>query len=247
MPSVLLEVYIFSVRCMVCELRNLAPMIFTRTYPVRTPRLAQLLLRKRIYQGPDVARRLYLSFDDGPTPGITEWVLEKLAEAGATATFFCVGSRVAQHPELLRRMVREGHTIGNHTYHHPHGWKIPVADYMAEVEATDRAIEAAVGFRPRFFRPPYGKLAPTAAGKIRQTHRIVLWDVLPGDFDPRVNGQRVAHRVISNARRASVVVLHDSDKCASTLRAGLPVILRHYKAIRWELRAIPPSFGSREL
>jgi peptidoglycan/xylan/chitin deacetylase (PgdA/CDA1 family) len=197
-------------------------------YPVRTPALAKLVWKNRTFHLERQQPNLFLTFDDGPTPGVTDWVLDVLAAYDARATFFMVGNNVRKNPALARRVVQQGHTVGNHTYHHLNGWKTPVREYLSEIARTDAVIHEVTGVQPRLFRPPYGKCHPGAWKHILENHEIVLWDVLPGDWDSRVTIAQLHRRVATNARAGSIVVLHDSLKCATKLKATLPGLLQHF-------------------
>lgn len=210
-----------------------------RTYPVKTPPFAPLLWRKRLFWLPRTGRKVFLTFDDGPTPDVTEWVLDQLAAYNAHASFFLVGRNVRLHPSLTRRIVREGHLIGNHTYNHANGWKTPVKDYLTEIARTDAVIHEVTGQRPRYFRPPYGKAHPLAWKGILAQHEIVLWDILPGDFDPSTTPRQLLSRVTENVQPGSIIVLHDSQKCETRLRAMLPPLLKWLTAQGYELEALP--------
>jgi peptidoglycan/xylan/chitin deacetylase (PgdA/CDA1 family) len=198
-----------------------------------------LLWRKRLFWLPRTGSSVYLTFDDGPTPGVTDWVLDELAQHGAQATFFLVGNNVRLHPGLTRRILRQGHAIGNHTYNHANGWKTPVKDYLGEVAKTDAVIHEVTGQRPRYFRPPYGKAHPLAWRSILADHEIVLWDILPGDFDPSTTPRQLLHRVTQNVQPGSIIVLHDSLKCEAKLRAMLPPLLQWLTRQGYHLKPLP--------
>lgn len=165
---------------------------------------------------------LYLTFDDGPTPGVTEFVLDELARVGAKGTFFLIGKHAEAHPELVQRMLEEGHAIGNHTYSHLNGWKTSDNEYFSDMAHCSRIVNSTL------FRPPYGRIKITQIEEIKKDYRIVMWDVISGDFDTTVEPQDCLENVLGSAKDGSIVVMHDSIKAEQRLRHALPVILDHF-------------------
>jgi len=176
---------------------------------------------------------LYLTFDDGPIPVVTPWVLDTLAAYGAKATFFCVGQNALNNPEILDRIKREGHALGNHTMNHVNGWKTSVSDYMEEVNACDSYVPSS------YFRPPYGKISPAQYRQLRSRYKIIYWDVLSRDYDVSVSGTSCAKRVLSKARKGSIIVFHDSVKAEERLRVALPATLQHFSELGYRFDALP--------
>ena len=205
---------------------------------VRTPGLVQALMPRIRWHGSRHEPVVYLTFDDGPSPGITPWVLERLALHGAKATFFVVGSQVARHPELTRKLLAEGHSLGNHTYTHRNGWETAPMDYMRELERTRRVIFRETGHSPLMFRPPYGKFNPLTKWAIQRKYQIVMWDVLACDFDPKCDAAACVANVVNHTRPGSIIVLHDSAKCAMKLREILPPLLQHFAAKGYRMAAL---------
>lgn len=191
-------------------------------YPVRTPGFLKLLLPDIRWHFPRNQKIIYLTFDDGPEPDVTPQVLGLLKRYNAKATFFCIGQRVDTHPELYNRLLLEGHGIGNHSYSHPRGFRTPHADYLIDVEKASNCI------RSPLFRPPYGQLTVRAYRQLRKKHRIVMWDVLSGDFDVNRSPEDVAYRTIRHIRPGSVVVFHDSLKAAPRMLPALEQVLEHF-------------------
>ena len=193
-------------------------------YLARVPRLVQSLFPAYTWRAEGASSvaaepRVYLTFDDGPIPEVTPWVLDQLAGFQARATFFCVGENAERHPDLLRRLRREGHAVGNHTHNHLSGWGTDTETYVANVERADRAVGS------RLFRPPYGRLRPSQAEALRSRYRIVMWDVLSGDFDADLAPRKCVRNVLTNVRPGSIVVFHDSLKGERNLRYALPRVL----------------------
>lgn len=177
---------------------------------------------------------LYLTFDDGPIPEVTPFVLEQLSKYHAKATFFSIGENVQRHPELFNQTKMEGHTIGNHTMNHQSGWTVSAEVYQETIEACDRQIQS----DNKLFRPPYGRLKPSQYRLLKDRYRLVLWDVLAYDFDVHLSGEQVAANVIGQATEGSIVVLHDSVKAFPRLKVALPAILKHFTLQGWEFGAL---------
>lgn len=197
----------------------------------KTPILIQKLFNRYQWSIMTELPEIFLTFDDGPTPGVTDWVLDLLREHHARATFFCVGKNVKRYPDLARRIVQEGHRIGNHTYSHLSGWSTEGAfNYLNEVQLTDKIIAEVTGSTPLFFRPPYGRISPFAQHQISLTHKIVMWDIIAWDWDMSVSAEDCYEAVVSNFQYGSIIVLHDSIKCASKLEKVLPALLDFFQA-----------------
>jgi peptidoglycan-N-acetylglucosamine deacetylase len=168
-------------------------------------------------------KKIYLTFDDGPTPEITPWVLEELKKYNARVTFFCVGSNVEKNPELLSEISSQGHSAGNHTMHHLNGWEISRSDYCEDVKQCEDVLKES-----RFFRPPFGKLTPAQYFSLKKKYRIAMWDVLSRDFDSAISEEKCLQRVITKSKPGSVVVFHDSMKAEKNLRYTLPRVLEYF-------------------
>jgi peptidoglycan/xylan/chitin deacetylase (PgdA/CDA1 family) len=166
---------------------------------------------------------VYLTFDDGPLPEVTEFVLETLAAYGAKGTFFCIGKNVAANPELYRRISDEGHATGNHTHNHLNGWMTPFAEYITDIRQAEAHINSPL------FRPPYGRIRKAQADVVCAQYRVVMWDVLSYDFSSDVSPERCLKNVIENTRPGSIVVFHDSVKAFRNLQYALPRCLEYFK------------------
>jgi peptidoglycan/xylan/chitin deacetylase (PgdA/CDA1 family) len=196
----------------------------------KTPLWVQKLFPRRLWRIPTTEKILYLTFDDGPIPVVTPWVLKTLADFGARATFFCVGDNVRKHPDIYRSLLAAGHAVGNHTQHHLNGWKTPTKTYLDNVAQCAEAVGS------RLFRPPYGRLRPGQAAQLRRDYEIVMWDVLSCDYDRSISGQECLDNILLNAAPGSIIVLHDSLKAEPNLRYALPRVLEFYgeKGYRFE-------------
>src|SRR5687767_13434839 len=168
----------------------------------RVPHLVQKAFGRYIWRIEDTAKNIYLTFDDGPIPEITPWVLDQLKKHGARATFFCVGSNVKKYPEIFESIKKQGHAIGNHSFTHPDGRKTGTEEYIMDVHQCDEVVKS------EFFRPPYGRLTRSQSNRLKKEYRIVLWDVLSMDYDLKVTPKKVVENVVHNARTGSIVVFH---------------------------------------
>ena len=186
---------------------------------------------------PAGAKTLYLTFDDGPHPVATPFVLDTLQQYGAKATFFCIGKNVQEYPQLYRRILEEGHRTGNHTQHHLNGWKSRDADYLGNISLAAESIDSDL------FRPPYGRISNLQALLLRKPpygYRIIMWDVLSADFDRKLSPERCARNVIRHARAGSIVVFHDSEKAFPRLESALPAVLGYFQEKGFSFEAIRP-------
>lgn len=176
---------------------------------------------------PSEEKVVYLTFDDGPHPTITPWVMDQLREYDAKATFFCIGSNVAAFPETYQGIQDAGHAVGNHTYHHLDGWKTPAKRYLEDVALAEEIIQS------NLFRPPYGKITAKQAQGVKGTNssrmNIIMWDVLSADYDTSYSAQQCIANVLNNVEAGSIVVFHDSEKASPNLKSTLPVVLKHLK------------------
>ena len=165
---------------------------------------------------------MYLTFDDGPVPGVTPWVLEQLQAYHAKATFFCVGDNIRKHPHVFQKVIASGHAVGNHTFNHLNGWTTENIPYFHNVRHCANQVHSVL------FRPPYGRLKPKQAQFLQRHYRIVMWDVLSGDFDPKISAEQCLANVTDNAEPGSIIVFHDSLKAEDKLRTVLPQVLEHF-------------------
>lgn len=181
---------------------------------------------------------IYLTFDDGPTPEITDWVLDELKKREQFATFFCVGKNIQNNPDIFNRIIREGHQVGNHTKNHVNGWKTTNKKYLQEITDCQQIIQQS-NTNTQLFRPPYGKINPFIANKLRDNNfKIIMWDVLSRDFDLELNGLECAHQVIKNLKKGSIIVFHDSQKALPRLQICLPIVLDYLKANQYHCKVI---------
>jgi peptidoglycan/xylan/chitin deacetylase (PgdA/CDA1 family) len=202
-------------------------------YLTRTPAFVQNLFPGFIWRTETADKQLFLTFDDGPVPEVTPWVLDQLKKYDAHATFFCVGENVKRYPEIYRRIHREGHAVGNHTFNHISGWSHDPDAYLENVSSCSEYVES------NLFRPPYGRLGRKQARSLMgRQYRIVMWDVLSGDFDRSLEPEQCYQNVINNARSGSIIVFHDSIKAEQNLRWALPKVLDFYSGQGYEFLSL---------
>ena len=194
-----------------------------RAYQI--PFFLPFLYSNRLWSGPASERKISLTFDDGPVPGITDWVLEELEKRGLKATFFMVGDNVRKHPALAQSVLSAGHQLGNHTYHHLSGWKTSTQTYLNDVASCDAILADTVGEMPRFFRPPYGWMSPGQAKGLVPAKKIVMWNLLSYDFDPDLSSEILIRECTSRTAPGTVVVFHDQQKTKAQLMRVLPQYL----------------------
>lgn len=187
---------------------------------------------------------IYLTFDDGPHEKATLFVLDQLAKYKATASFFCIGKNVVSLPGIYKRIVDEGHTVGNHTYNHLNGWKTADEEYLKDVAEAAKYIDTPL------FRPPYGRIGSFQVKNIavamqHPSAKIIMWDVLSGDFDEKITKDQCLKNVIVNAKKGSIVVFHDSEKAFPLLEFCLPKTLEFFSIKGFRFEGLL-KFGGRE-
>lgn len=178
---------------------------------------------------PSQEKKIYLTFDDGPVPGPTEFVLETLNQFNATATFFCIGDNVRKHSQVFTKIVDQGHAIGNHTFNHLKGWSTPLQTYLDNVQLcneilTTYRLPLTHNHSPNYqlFRPPYGRITSKQINALKETYRIIMWDVLTQDYLPNMTPDKCTRGTIKTTRSGSIVVFHDSYKAERNLMFTLP-------------------------
>ncbi len=210
----------------------------------RTPFFLPFIYPSLTWRVPAEEKTIYLTFDDGPVPGPTEFVLNTLHHYQIKATFFCIGHNVQKHPEIFKRVIHEGHSVGNHTFHHLKGWNYSAEDYLANVNQCEEQF-AVCGFRfpvtgRKLFRPPYGRIKRSQIHRLND-YQIIMWDVLSSDYDKHLNEEKCLRGSIRATRSGSVVVFHDSVKAEKNMTYVLPRYIDHFLNKGFTFDVIPPS------
>ena len=207
-------------------------------YWIKTNKLIKRIFSKYVW---DIQSRdsVYLTFDDGPTPEVTLWVLQQLKSYNAKATFFCIGENIQTHPEIFLKLISEGHSVGNHTQNHYNGWQTSNKKYLENVALCQSEINNVKSTNCNLFRPPYGKITSSQAKAISNLeYQIIMWDVLSADFDTSITKEKCLENVLQNIVPGSIVVFHDSDKAFPHLKYVLPKVLEFIKSKNWKCEKI---------
>ena len=197
---------------------------------VKTNSLIKKVFNNLVWDIPNSDKKIFLTFDDGPIPEITEWVLDILKSEEIKATFFCIGDNIKKHPEVYKRILAEGHQTGNHTFNHLNGWKTKTNHYIDNFKLCETECLKLNSEHSFLFRPPYGKIKPSQTKAIRNLgYKIIMWDVLSYDFDPNIIPEKCLENVISNTEQGSIIVFHDSKKAEKNLKYALPKAIQILK------------------
>ncbi len=199
---------------------NLSYHIGKRIYP-------QLLWRDETSEN-----HVYITFDDGPQEEITPWVLDLLKQYDVKATFFVVGENAVRHPDLIQRIVSEGHSIGNHTFHHMKGWGADSREYLDDIELCKNSIPPTI-----LFRPPYGRINGKSLTEL-DAYTIVMWDVLSKDYKSGLNTEKALERMKKQTTKGSIIVFHDSIKASRNVKVLLPAYLQYLQGIGLSSKAL---------
>jgi len=194
-------------------------------YLVKTPLLLKLLYPKLVWDASAAERCIYLTFDDGPIPIVTPFVLNILKQYHAKATFFCIGDNVRKHPDVFEQVKNDGHAIGNHTFNHLKGWKTDDKTYLDNFLQADKLLDT------KLFRPPYGRVKRSQANLLQNAKpglEIIMWSVLSADFDVSVTPEQCLNNVIKNTRAGDIVLFHDSLKAQERMAYALPRAMEYW-------------------
>lgn len=201
----------------------------------KSPRLLKAFYAPFVWNIPTEEKVIYLTFDDGPIPDVTEWVLEKLENFGAKGTFFCIGDNILKHPDIFAKLIAKGHSIGNHTFNHLKGWNTEDELYWENVAQCRDVLPT----QTNLFRPPYGRIKLSQAKPLLKDYHIVMWDVLTGDFEKYLSPERCLEKTLQYTRSGSIVVLHDSLKAWRNMSYVLPRMLDYYSNLGFRFEALP--------
>jgi peptidoglycan/xylan/chitin deacetylase (PgdA/CDA1 family) len=196
----------------------------------KTPTILKYFFPNLVWEVKTHKKEVYLTFDDGPHPIITPWVLDILNGFNAKATFFCVGENVCKYPEVYQKILQAGHRTGNHSYNHLKGWETDDSLYVENIEKARQFIDSDL------LRPPHGRISRSQIKKLKDRYRIIMWSALSYDFDTRVSGHKCYRNSISVAKPGSIVVFHDSEKARKNLEYAFPKYLQHFADMGYKFK-----------
>jgi peptidoglycan-N-acetylglucosamine deacetylase len=206
-------------------------------YLHETPFLVKKLYPSLVWNKPRSEKRIYLTFDDGPIPEVTDFVLETLKRFEAKATFFCVGDNIRKHKEVFARVVEHGQGVGNHTFNHLNGFKNNDEEYFSNIQKCDEHINGSHHLS-NLFRPPYGRISRSQINVLKRNYQIIMWDVLSGDFDKNLSPEKCLKATINCSKPGSIVVFHDSVKTFKTIQYVLPRYLEYFKGLEFSFERL---------
>lgn len=199
---------------------------------VHTPAWMRKTFSRLVWEIPATEKDIYLTFDDGPTPEITAQVLALLLTYNARATFFCLGAKVEQYPQLYEQIKAAGHTIGNHGYHHLSGFSTSLKPYIENVKRGEEVSGS------KLFRPPYGRITPWQIKKLRGSYKIIMWSIMSMDFDQHTTPEQCYNNVIKHIKPGSIIVFHDIEKAKTNVLQALPQLLEWMNAHGYKAKAL---------
>ena len=201
-------------------------------YYKKAPFFIRWIYSKAIWSIKTSEKVLFLTFDDGPTEEVTNFVLEELKKYNAKATFFCLGYNAENNPKLIDELKDCGHAVGNHSFSHPNGFRTKIGSYLEDVKKANDIIAS------NLFRPPYGKMKLRQYKQLVKSFNIIMWDVMSGDFDTSIDGEQCFKNVVSNAREGSIIVFHDTEQALPRLKIVLPKVLEYYSDLGYRFEKL---------
>lgn len=200
----------------------------------KIPKFFSFLFPNFIWQIPNAENKIYLTFDDGPIPEITEFVLEELNKHNAKATFFCIGDNIRKHPNIYTKIIENNHSVGNHTFNHLKGWNTSLEEYLENTNLCEEQFAKSsnpelqtLNFKHKLFRPPYGRIRASQAKALRKLgYKIIMWNVLSVDYSQSISPEKCIENVLKNTKSGSIIVFHDSVKAFPNLKIALPIVLK---------------------
>ena len=175
---------------------------------------------------------IYLTFDDGPHPELTPFILKELEKYNAKATFFLLGKEAETHSHLVSELLKQKHSIGNHTFSHLNGWSTKNDDYFEDIEKCDSILKS------KLFRPPYGRIKPSQIRRLKKDYKIVMWDVLSWDFNQSLSEDKCFERVIRKIKNGSIIVFHENNKSLRNMKYCVPKLLQHFTDLGYQFKSI---------
>jgi peptidoglycan-N-acetylglucosamine deacetylase len=203
-------------------------------YAIKVPSLLRKFFGDVLWEMPVKEKLVYLTFDDGPHPTETGFVLEELRRHQAKGSFFCIGDNVRKYPDVYQSILDEGHTTANHSYNHLNGWKTETTAYITNVQQAATLIDS------KLFRPPYGRITRKQVRKLKHLgYQTIMWSVISADFDQNISPQQCVNNVMKHVKAGSIIVFHDSDKASKNLRVALPEVLSKLCGLGYHFASIP--------
>ncbi|MBC8266394.1 MAG: polysaccharide deacetylase family protein [Flavobacteriales bacterium] len=193
-------------------------------FGAKTPKIVPLLFPSLVWSNSTIEKKVWLTFDDGPTPEVTPFVLDTLKKNNIKATFFCLGEQIEKHPNIFQRIKKEEHSIGNHSYSHPNGFTTCTKKYFNDIEKCQKIIP-----NTKLFRPPFGKIYPWQISKLKKLYKIIMWDVIGWDFKKPTSKEKCYFNIVNNVDKGSIILLHDNEKSYAKLQYALPKIIKTLK------------------
>lgn len=204
---------------------------------IRLPQIITRCFPGALWRLPVNSNNVVLTFDDGPIPEITPWVLDLLKELEVKACFFCVGENVKRYPQLYQRILDEGHQTGNHTFNHLQGVKTANEVYFSNID------KAAGYIKSDLFRPPHGLIRRSQLSAISEYYQVVMWDILSGDYKPELSPEEVVGNVLGFIRPGTIITFHDSIKAETNLKYALPIVIKKIKEEGYQFGLLPKTGG----
>ena len=202
-------------------------------YWVKTPTIFKVLFPKIVWNFAENEQKVFLTFDDGPSTSVTDSILTILEQENVRATFFCIGKNVKKNPELADKILKKGHSIGNHSMTHVNGWRTRNNSYLSNINEASEFINS------NLFRPPFGRFNIYSLYQILKKYKLVMWDVLSGDFDEKIEEKAVINNVINNVANGSIIVFHDNNKSKEKTLSALIKTIKKLKEKGFSFEAIP--------
>lgn len=198
---------------------------------ITPPKFIRKMFPDLIWQIED-ERGVYLTFDDGPTPGITEWILATLRRYDAKATFFVLGKNVEMYPDLYAKILAEGHRVGNHTYSHQKGWRMPLEQYVEDIDFASDIVQS------NLFRPPYARITLSQLRTLSKRYKIVMWSIISRDYNRKLTGEMCLRGVLPHIEAGAIILFHDSEKSFANMSYALPKTLERITELGLKCKAI---------
>ena len=193
-------------------------------FGAKTPKIFQAIFPSLVWKNATTEKKVWLTFDDGPTAEVTPFVLDTLKKNNVNATFFCLGEQIEKHPEIFQRIKAEGHDIGNHSFSHTNGFTTCIKKYLKDIEKCQNIIP-----ETKLFRPPFGNIYPWQISKLKKDFKIIMWDVIAWDFDKNTSKEECFLNVVNNVENGSIILLHDNKKAQENLQYALPKVIETLK------------------